>query len=91
MSVDKPKALIRITSLQIERHQAIVISDGYMKPLGSSNVAVITFELIPVADLWSEVREIATEKSSISLSEVPKRALTSEDVRASIPWRVEQQ
>jgi hypothetical protein len=85
VSVKKPKPLIGITSLQFETHQATVISDGYMKPLGSSNVAVTTFEQIPPAD------EMATGKSSMSLSEMSKRVRTSEDVRASTPWRIEQQ
>jgi hypothetical protein len=91
VSVDKPKALIGITSLQFEGLQAIVISDGYMKPLGSSSVAVTTFEQSPPTEFWAEVCEMATGKSSISLSEMSKRVRTSEDVRASRPWRVEQQ
>jgi hypothetical protein len=91
LSVDTPKALIGITSLQFKRLQAIVISDGYMKALGSSNVAVTTFEQIPPAEFWAEVCEMAAGKSSMSLSEKSKRLRTSEDVRASTPWRVEQQ
>ena len=42
--VHEPKALSEISALQSERHQAIVISDGYMNPFGNSNVAVTTFD-----------------------------------------------
>lgn len=44
MSVRKLQALGGVANLQFERHQAIVISDGYMNPFGNSNVAVTTFD-----------------------------------------------
>jgi hypothetical protein len=85
VSVYKPKVLGGMTVLQSERHQAIVISDGYMNALGNSNVAVTTFEYIPPLELWEAVGETVRGRSPCSSSEMSKRACTLEDVRASIP------
>lgn len=62
-----------------------------MNPLGSINVAVTTFELIPPAEFCTAVCEMVKGKRSISLPEMSKRARTSEDLRTIIPLRVEQQ
>lgn len=85
LSVYKPQALGGMTVLQSERHQAIVISDGYINALGSSSVAVTTFEYIPPAELSEAVGKTVRGKSPSFSSEMSKRACTSEDVRASIP------
>jgi hypothetical protein len=91
VSVHEPKALRVIIALQFERHQALVISDAYRNPLGSSNVAVATFELVPTAKLCEAVCEMIKGKSSTSLSEMSKRARTWEDICAITPLRTEQQ